>query len=102
MVEVNRDNLKKKDIATNINYNIGIPNTYAELIINDLLMILKFNLKKKIDIKIKNFGSFKLKNKAKRTGRNPKNKKEYDILSRNVITFKASKYLNKKLNFNGK
>ena len=102
MVEVNRDNLKKKDIATNINHNIGIPNTYAELIINDLLMILKFNLKKKLDIKIKNFGSFKLKNKGKRIGRNPKNKKEYDILSRNVITFKASKYLNKKLNFNGK
>ena len=41
-------------------------------------------------------------NFLKRIRRNPKNKKEYDILSRNVITFKASKYLNKKLNFNGK
>ena len=100
MAEINRNNLKKKDIIDNINYNIGIPNKYAELIINDLIKVLIISLKDKLEVKIKNFGSFKLRNKNKRKGRNPKNKKEYDILSRNVVTFKTSKYLNKKVNFN--
>ena len=100
MAEINRNNLKKKDIIDNINYNIGIPNRYAKLIINDLIKVLIISLKDKLEVKIKNFGSFKLRNKNKRKGRNPKNKKEYDILSRNVVTFKTSKYLNKKVNFN--
>lgn len=100
MAENSRNNLKKKDIIENINKNIGIPNTYAELIINDLIKILITSLSKKFEVKIKNFGSFKFKKKASRKGRNPKNKKEYNISSRNVVTFKASKYLNKKINFN--
>ena len=100
MLKISRENIKKKDIVDNIRLNIGIPNSYADLIINDLIEILIINLKEKSEVKIKNFGSFKLKNKPRRIGRNPKNKKEYDILSRNVGTFKISKYFKEKINFN--
>ena len=100
MLKISRDNIKKKDIINNISFNIGIPISYSNLILNDLIKILIINLKEKSEIKIKNFGSFVLKNKSKRTGRNPKNKKEYDILPRNVITFRISKHLKEKINLN--
>ena len=68
-----RDNLKKEDIVKNIHLSIGIPAAYALKILNDLIDILKDNLKSHKKLKIKNFGVFTLLNKDKRLGRNPKN-----------------------------
>ena len=42
-------------------------------------------------VKIHNFGTFKIKNKKKRIGRNPKTKEEVMIKPRNVISFTMSK-----------
>ena len=100
MFKSSRENIKKKDITNNISANTGIPIAFVDLIIKDLIKILIINLKEKSEIKITNFGSFVLRKKNKRTGRNPKNKKEYDILARNVVTFKTSKHLKEKINFN--
>ena len=51
-------------------------------------------------VKIHNFGTFKLKRKNSRLGRNPKTKEEVIISERNVITFIPSKNILKKLNEN--
>ena len=51
-------------------------------------------------VKIHNFGTFKLKRKTKRIGRNPKTKEEFIISDRNVITFKASKHIISYINQN--
>ena len=61
--------------------------------INDIFNILIENLKNDKILKIKNFGTFKILNKNKRVGRNPKNNKLYEISERNVATFKTSNYL---------
>ena len=53
---------------------------------------------KKSYLKIKNFGSFNLRKKNSRIGRNPKNKIDHEISERNVLTFKAADKLNKKVN----
>ena len=98
MLKISRENIKKKDIINNISFNIGIPISYSNLILNDLIKILIINLKEKSEIKIKNFGSFILKNKSKRTGRNPKNKETYIIRSRKTVNFKTSEFLKKKIN----
>ena len=95
-----RDNLKKEDIVKNIHLSIGIPAAYALKILNDLIDILKDNLKSHKKLKIKNFGVFTLLNKDKRLGRNPKNKEKYNISERVVTTFKASNNLKKKINKN--
>ena len=55
-----RNNLNKNDISKNIFSNIGISSFYAKKIINDLINVLIVNLQLKKNIKIKNFGSFKL------------------------------------------
>ena len=58
------------------------------------------SLKEKQDVKIVNFGIFKIRRKKARVGRNPKTKVEVTISPRNVITFKASEYLNGLINSN--
>ena len=97
---IRRDNIKKKDIVKNVNSNIGIPKVYASKILNDLIYILTNNLILNKIVKIKNFGTLILKKKNKRQGRNPKNLKTYEIIERNVVTFKISEYLKKKINSN--
>ena len=94
----NRNNSKKEDIARNIFLNIGIPLSYSTKIVTDLINIITTSLLLNKKIKIKNFGVFTLHKKKIRTGRNPKNKKEYKILPRTVATFKASKKLKSKIN----
>ncbi len=42
------------------------------------------------DVKITSFATFKVKEKSKRVGRNPKTKEEYPISARKVVTFHPS------------
>ena len=69
-------------------------------IVNDIIDIIIDGLRLDRKVKIHNFGTFKLNNKKSRIGRNPKTKEEFNISSRNVITFKASKLLLKYINKN--
>ena len=62
-------------------------------IVNDIIEIIIEGLQTDKKVKIHNFGTFKINNKRSRVGRNPKTKEEFNISSRNVITFKASKIL---------
>ena len=94
-----RINLKKIDISKNIYKQIGLPVNYSEKILDDFIQIIIETLIHKKEINIKNFGKFTLKSKMKRVGRNPKNKKIYQINERNVVIFKTSKKLKKKINF---
>jgi|TARA_B110000881_G_scaffold111367_1_gene97766 nucleoid DNA-binding protein len=95
---VTRDNTHKKNIVNNIFKKVGLPSSYAAKLVNDLIIILITNLISKKKFKIKNFGTFDLKKKKKREGRNPKNKIIHEILERNIVTFKAAEKLKKKLN----
>jgi len=95
-------NLKKEDIAKSICSNIGISYTYSSKIVNGIIQIIILNLSLGNKIKIKNFGTFNIKKKKERIGRNPKNKKKYNISERIVSTFKVSKLLNMKINKNVK
>ena len=56
------------------------------------------SLKSDKKVKISLFGTFSKKNKNSRVGRNPKTKEEKIISSRNVVSFKPSKFLIKKIN----
>ena len=51
------------------------------------------SLKNKKDVKIVNFGIFKIRQKNERVGRNPKTRIEVIISKRNVVKFKASEFL---------
>ena len=97
-MSVKETSLKKKNITSAVNKEIGLPSLYADKLINDIFNILIENLKNDKILKIKNFGTFKILNKKKRMGRNPKNNKIYEITERKVSIFKTSDYLKKRIN----
>jgi len=94
-----RINLTKKDLINSIYMRIGYSKKVSELLLEDFLSIIIKNLKKNKKIKISNFGTFSIRNKKSRIGRNPKTKEEKLIKSRNVVLFKPSNdfktYINK-------
>jgi len=101
-MKITRDNTHKQNIIYNIFTKLGLPNNYISTIVDDIILILTSNIGTDKSIKIKNFGSFFLRKKKKRIGRNPKSKVNYDITERYVVTFKPADDLKKKLNTNAK
>ena len=91
--KVMRQNLTKKDLINSIYMQLGYSKKLIENIIEDIFELILNGLKKKGKVKITNFGTFILRYKKSRIGRNPKTKKEALITERNVIIFKPSKFL---------
>ena len=85
------DNITRDEIATFINDEFGLAKKDCNDIVNDIVEEIINGLEKNNIVKIHNFGTFKIKFKKKRKGRNPKTKKEVMISPRNVISFTPSK-----------
>ena len=83
-----RLNLTKKDIINSLYLQIGYPKKVTENILEDLFDIIFDELKKNGKVKITNFGTFTVRKKNSRIGRNPKTKEIKTISERNVILFK--------------
>ena len=95
-----RINLTKKDIVNSIYMQIGFSKKISETLLEDLFMIILYNLVEYKKVKIAKFGTFILKKKKQRIGRNPKTKETKVISERNVILFKASKEFKNFINNN--
>ena len=93
-----RLNLTKKDIIKSLYLQIGYPKNVIENILEDLFDIIFDELKKNGKVKITNFGTFTVRKKNSRIGRNPKTKEIKTISERNVILFKPSNEFKKKIN----
>ena len=92
------NNITKEDIANFINSEFGLTRKDCNNFVKDIIEEIILGLKKDNIVKIHNFGTFKIRNKKSRLARNPKSKVEVMIPSRNVISFKPSKHVLKKLN----
>ena len=94
-----RINLTKKDIVNSLYMQIGFSKKISEILLEDVLSNIIDNLKANKKVKISNFGTFSIRKKKSRLGRNPKTKEKKIISERNVVLFKASKdfkeYINK-------
>ena len=97
-----RINLTKKDLVNLVYMQLGFSKHIAENLIDDFLSILSTNIKNEKKLKLSNFGTFSVRKKKSRIGRNPKTKEEKTISERNVILFKPSKefkdFINNKKN----
>ena len=96
-----RINLTKKEIINSIYMQIGFSKKVSETILEDVFTLILQNIKTNNKVKIAKFGTFTLRKKKQRIGRNPKTKEEKIISERNVILFKASKEFKKYINNNG-
>ena len=86
-----RINLTKKEIVNSIYMQIGFSKKISEALLEDIFQILLKNIVLEKKVKISKFGTFILRRKNQRIGRNPKTKETKVISERNVILFKPSK-----------
>jgi integration host factor subunit alpha len=98
---VTRINLTKKEIINSIYMQIGFSKTISETLLEDVFEIILKNIIKHKKVKIAKFGTFTIRKKYERIGRNPKTKERKIISERNVILFKASKEFKSYINKNG-
>jgi len=93
-----KKNLTRKDITKKLHARLGLSKNLLRNILDNFFESLISELIIKKKIKISSFGTFEIKNKKERIGRNPKNKVEFKISSRKIIKFKPSNIIKKKLN----
>ena len=86
-----RINLTKKDLVNLVYMQLGFSKQISENLIDDFLSTIMLNIKNEKKLKLSKFGTFTIRNKKPRIGRNPKTKEIKEISSREVILFKPSK-----------
>tara|TARA_Y100001958_G_C21229289_1_gene554862 strand:- start:1067 stop:1357 length:291 start_codon:yes stop_codon:yes gene_type:complete len=86
-----RSNISKNEILKIIKINLGIPISFSEKILNELLDIIIEGLNTENEVKVNGFGTFKILDKKSRLGRNPKTGKIYEIKARKTVAFYPSK-----------
>lgn len=92
------ENITRNDIADAIFDEIGLSRSECNQFVDDILDLLIKGIVEDGLVKIAGFGTFKLRHKKERIGRNPKTKEPAIISSRNVILFKLSQQLKNKIN----
>jgi integration host factor subunit alpha len=70
---------------------IGFSKNISENLIDDFLGTIIENLKNEKKLKLSKFGTFSIRSKKSRIGRNPLTKVQKIISERDVVLFKASK-----------
>ena len=86
-----RINLTKKDLVNLVYMQLGFSKKISENLIDDFLSTIVLNIKAEKKLKLSKFGTFTIREKKSRVGRNPKTKEEKMISSRDVVLFKPSK-----------
>ena len=86
-----RINLTKRDLVNLVYMQLGFSKQISENLIEDFLSTIVTNIKNEKKLKLSKFGTFSIRQKKSRIGRNPKTKETKVISSRDVVLFKPSK-----------
>jgi|TARA_S200000501_G_scaffold94572_1_gene87987 integration host factor subunit alpha len=82
--------------------NVGLSRNESANLVDSVFSEILTSLIKGDDVKISSFGTFIVRNKKERIGRNPKTGDEVPITARSVVTFRASNVLKSKVNVKNK
>ena len=78
--------------------NVGLSRNESANLVDSVFSEILVSLIKGDDVKISSFGTFVVRQKKERVGRNPKTGEEVPITARSVVTFRASNVLKSKVN----
>ena len=92
-------NLTKKDLVNFVYMQLGFSKQVSENLIEDFLSTIVSNIINEKKLKLSKFGTFSIRQKKSRIGRNPKTKETKVISSRDVVLFKPSKEFKELVNF---
>ncbi len=88
----------KAHIVNSVHNRLNLPKNTSIEVVESLLEIIKKTLEIGEDILISGFGKFCIKDKKKRTGRNPQTGEDMTLESRRVVTFRCSRTLKDRIN----
>jgi integration host factor subunit alpha len=92
------DTLTRADLAEAVKRNIGLSGKDSARLVDQILGAVSAALASGGNVKVAGFGTFVLRDKTARTGRNPKTRVEVPIAPRRVLTFRASAMLRERIN----
>ncbi len=92
--------LTRADLSNSVYEQIGLSLQECNALVDSVIEEVSVALEQGKSVKISSFGTFSLRNKKQRMGRNPKTGVEVPITSRTVLSFNASNLLKAKVNSN--
>ena len=92
--------MTKSDLVREVYENIGFSKKEASELVESVLEIMKSSLENGEKVKVSGFGSFLVRQKDPRRGRNPQTDQSIIISGRKVLVFKASPVLKNSLQEN--
>ena len=94
----NGKTLTRADLAEAVFEKVNLPRNEAAELVESVLKQIVYALERGEPIKLSSFGSFGLRQKSERVGRNPKTGEIVPITPRRVIVFKASNIMKDRIN----
>ncbi|MFS0772568.1 integration host factor subunit alpha [Sphingomonas sp. 1P08PE] len=85
--------LTRADLAEALHREVGLSRADSSKIVEQILTEMCESLSRGDNVKISGFGTFVLRDKGERIGRNPKTGVEVPIAPRRVLTFRASQMM---------
>jgi integration host factor subunit alpha len=85
--------LTRADLAEALHHQVGLSRADSSRLVEQILSHMCGSLAKGQNVKISGFGTFVLRDKGERVGRNPKTGIEVPIAPRRVLTFRASQMM---------
>lgn len=90
--------LTRADLSEAVYQAVGLSRTESSELVESVLDMVSDSLVRGENVKLSSFGSFQVRSKSQRIGRNPKTGEEVPILPRRVLVFKPSNVLKAKIN----
>ena len=98
LVNVHNKTLTRADLADAISSQVGVSREEAVDLVESFLGEISSALIQGDQVKLSSFGSFGLRDKAERIGRNPKTGEQVPITSRRVLYFRPSNIVKDRIN----
>ncbi len=88
----------RADLTEAVYQEVGLSRNESAQLVESVLEQISGTLARGESVKISSFGTFSVRDKARRIGRNPKTGEEVPILPRRVLVFRASHVLKDRIN----
>ncbi len=90
--------LTRADLAEAVFQKVGLPRNESAELVEMVLKEIVQSLERSETVKLSSFGSFGIREKGERIGRNPKTGQEVPITPRRVLVFRASNIMKQRIN----
>ena len=90
--------ITRADLSESVFQEVGLSRNESSDLVETILSEVVEALARGESVKISSFGSFTVRDKGQRVGRNPKTGQEVPILPRRVLVFRASNVLKQLIN----